>query len=154
MCQRYVLLIPVLSARARPRARRSTLRQCGQARASVSVGPGLACATSSTRSLLFSLIDPSVWVAPGGQGGRGARRGVVTMTVGMGFEQGGPGPMIPTREAGDLVEQCRLRLRDLSVSEQLPKCLRHSVRRHRLDQMHIESRGPAPLALFGLASTR
>jgi hypothetical protein len=39
----------------------------------------------------FSLIDPSV-VAPGRQGGCGAGRGVVTMTVGLGVEQGGPGP--------------------------------------------------------------
>jgi hypothetical protein len=98
--QRYALRMPVLSARTRPRARRSALRHWGQRRARVSVGPG---ATSTTRSLLIALIDPSVWVAPGGPGGRGAGRGVVTMPVGKGVEQGGPGPVIPAREAGDLI---------------------------------------------------
>ena len=101
--QRYVLRMPVLSARTRPRARRSALRHRGQARARVSLGPGLECATSSTRSLLFSLIDPSVWVAPGWQGGRCAWRGVVTMTIGQGIKQSGPGPVISAREAGDLI---------------------------------------------------
>jgi hypothetical protein len=100
--QRYVLLTPALSARTRPRARRSALRQCGQRGARGSMGPGPECATSSTRSLLFSLIDASV-VAPGRQGGCGAGRRVVTMAVGLGVEQGGPGPVIPAREAGDLI---------------------------------------------------
>jgi hypothetical protein len=113
--QRYAIRMPVLSARIRPRPRRSALRHCGQRRARVSVGPELECATSSTRSLLFSLIDPSVLVAPVTAGilsrsqpgrrlgRRGAWRGVVTMTVGQGVEQGGPGAVIPAREADNLI---------------------------------------------------
>ena len=67
------------------------------------MGSGLECAASSTRSLVFSLIDPSVLVAPVRPGGCCAWRGVVTMPVGMGLEQGGPGPAIPARDAGDLI---------------------------------------------------
>jgi len=40
------------------------------------------------------------------------------------------------------------------VSEQLPERLMHLVRRHRLDEVPIESRDPAPLALAGLIPTR
>jgi DNA topoisomerase-1 len=41
-----------------------------------------------------------------------------------------------------------------SVSEHLPERLMHLVRRHRLHEMLIESRDPAPLALDGLVPTR
>ena len=42
----------------------------------------------------------------------------------------------------------------VSVSEHLPERLMHLVRRHRLHEMLIESRDPAPLALVGLVATR
>jgi hypothetical protein len=86
----------------RPRCRRG---HCAAVDSKAPSGP------RSTKTRLRAFVAPVPATATGyrrgrRQGGRCAWRcvlGVVTMTVGKGVEQGGPGPVIPAREADDLI---------------------------------------------------
>ena len=102
---RFTKVSAASGANPKARCRRG---DCGAGHADAPSGP------RSVKSRLQALVAPvladllSRWQGRR-QGRRGAWRGVVTITVGMGLEQSRPGPVIPAREADNLIEHGSLR---------------------------------------------